>query len=167
MNDNVKTGVAVGGVVAVIGLLASYLCYKEGHAGGHSKGLSKRDELHERKYADLERRFKDQVKYIQELQVAKQQIQSDHAVFKDAVRELCNNLKGRVSDEAYQKIITSLHCNGTQGLAGIIDDATDELKYMAEVRAAGLSPRPSPEAVAAAYMESDQQLEGTFEWFRC
>lgn len=128
MTDSTKTGLAVGGAAALIGLVASFLCYKEGHAAGHSEGLAKGGALFKKKYEDLRQKVEEQEKLIQGLQKVKQQVLSDQNVLKATVGELCNNLRGLVSDEVYHKMAANLSRTGSKGVAGILDEAVEVLK---------------------------------------
>lgn len=128
MTDCMKTGLAVGGAATGITLLVSYLCYKEGHANGHSAGLAEGVALSEKKYNDLRQKSEEQEKHIQWLQKTKQQALRDQSVLKATIGELCNNLKGHVSDDVYYKISAYLNRTGSKGIAGIIDEAVEELK---------------------------------------
>lgn len=125
MTDSMKTGIAVGGIATALGVLFSYLCYKEGHLNGSTERLAKDADPYGRKYETLKQKCEEQSKQIQELERLRKQVLNDQAAMKATAGELCNKLRGHVSDEVYQKVLANIN---RRGIVGYLDDAVEDLK---------------------------------------
>lgn len=125
MTDSTKTGLAVGGAAALIGLVASFLCYKEGHLEGFSEGQAKGADLFKKKYETLKQKCEEQSRQVLELERLKQEILNDQAAMKATAGELCNKLRGLVSEEVYQRILANIN---RKGIVEYLDEAATDLK---------------------------------------
>lgn len=125
MEDTTKGGLVAGGVVALLGAIATFVAYKQGHASGHTDGLAEGFSLAEEKFKGLKEKYEELQEQIRRLKEFKVQIEQERDGSRAMVGELYNLLKDRrlINDELYNKLVNDLWRGKIDGFSKIIDDA--------------------------------------------
>lgn len=125
MEDTTKGGLVAGGVVALLGAIATFVAYKQGHASGHTDGLAEGFSLAEEKFKGLKEKYEELQEQIRRLKEFKVQIEQERDGSRAMVGELYNLLKDRrlINDELYNKLVNDLGGGKIDGFSKIIDDA--------------------------------------------
>ena len=125
MEDTTKGGLVAGGVVALLGAIATFFAYKQGHASGHTDGLAEGFSLAEEKFKGLKEKYEELQEQIRRLKEFKVQIEQERDGSRAMVGELYNLLKDRrlINDELYNKLVNDLWGGKIDGFSEIIDAA--------------------------------------------
>ena len=106
MEDTTKGALVGGGIVAIVGAIASFITYKESHANGVAEGLAKGFALKNDKSKQLNEKVVELQNQIQKLEELKELCGKDAAI----TRELCNFLKEKqiISYDVYGRFVKAL-----------------------------------------------------------
>lgn len=106
MEDTTKGALVGGGIVAIVGAIASFITYKEGHANGFAEGLAKGFALENDKSKQLNEKVVELQNQIKKLEELKELCGKDAAI----TRELCNFLKEKqiISYDVYGRFVKAL-----------------------------------------------------------
>lgn len=106
MEDTTKGALVGGGIVAIVGAIASFITYKEGHANGFAEGLAKGFALENDKSKQLNEKVVELQNQIKKLEELKELCGKDAAI----TRELCSFLKEKqiISYDVYGRFVKAL-----------------------------------------------------------
>lgn len=106
MEDTTKGALVGGGIVAIVGAIASFITYKEGHANGFAEGLAKGFALGNDKSKQLNEKVVELQNQIKKLEELKELCGKDAAI----TRELCNFMKEKqiISYDVYGRFVKAL-----------------------------------------------------------
>lgn len=130
MEDTTKVGIATGAVTALIGGIAAFIAYKEGHADGHVHGLSEGFGLAERKFKGLKEKCDEMQEQIQNLKEFRERLEREgceHDRASAILEELYSFLKEKqiVSEDVCSDLKNLIAHGQFDGFMQAIDNAVD------------------------------------------
>ena len=130
MEATTKVGVVTGTVTALIGGIAAFIAYKEGHSDGHVHGLSEGFGLAERKFKGLEEKCNEMQEQIQNLKEFRERLEREGCE-RDRARAILEELylflkeKQIVSEDVCNELKSLVSHGQFDGFMQAMDNAID------------------------------------------
>lgn len=135
MEDMTKGALVGGGIAAIIGVIVSFVTYKEGHAKGRAGGLAEGFGLAEEKIKSLKEQNEELQAQIQMLKEFKEKAECARDSARSIVAELYNCLKERqlINDELYNKLVNDLWLGKVDGFSEMMGKAINATQEASNV----------------------------------